>query len=269
MIRLAVLIPALAAMPLLALAQVVPNPDKGAKGALTETQMKKKLLDGKFLQGTLIEISEAEEKADKEEKKEEKKSEKDKAEKEKPAERIATFKAEYVNKTLNKEAAQTYQKLRNDYIGALRRNDANAAKQIAEQAKGVFAVMYDEEKIPFEFKLRISPNTKVRRKELPPKEPGDDGKPVRYTPKEIAALKTSDGYYKAELSDIELNDTVIQVYLDKAKPKVAPKADPKAKKEKDADKDAEKPEDDPIYEVKLILIMPPPKEVGGNPFVGK
>lgn len=241
MLRLAILAPALVCLPLMALGQVVPNPDKAAQ---EEAKVRKKMLDGKFLQGVILE---AEGEGD---------------------DKMVTFKAEWEVKKANADGQKKY----NDLLRAYRTaRDAKQAKALYDQCVEAAKLTYDVEKMPLEFKLKITKETKVRRAELPPKDP-DDPK-VKYSASELAKLKGTGGLpgYLAEFKDIEINETPIQVTVDKSKVKPATpaKTDPKDKaKDKDADKDAAAA-DEVIYPVTLIMIMPPPKVLPGNPFLGK
>lgn len=242
MFRLASLLPALICLPLLAFGQVVPNPDKGA---MDEAKVRKKMLADKYLQGVLIE-NEGE-----------------------GDEKIAVLKAEYEVRKANPEGQKKYSDLLRQYQAAAARRDVNQAKALYAQCVEAAKLTYDVDKTPLEFKIKITKDTKVRREELPPKD-ADDPK-VKYTAAELAKLKGTAGLpgYVAELKDIEINDTQIQVFVDKSKIKApAPaKPDPKAK-EKDKDAEAA-PEEQPVYTVTMIIITKPPMALPGNPFLGK
>lgn len=236
MFRLASLLPALICLPLLAFGQVVPNPDKGA---MDEGKVRKKLLEAKFLQGVLIEND----------------GEGD--------EKIAVLKAEYEVKKPNADGQKKYNDLYRQFVSS---RDPNQRKQLYAQCVEAAKLTYDVEKTPIEFKIKITKDTKIRREELPPKD-ADDPK-VKYTAAELAKLKGTAGLpgFVAELKDIEINDTQIQVVIDKSKVKAPPKVDPKAK-EKDAD--AAAVEEQPIYPATMIMITKPPMALPGNPFLGK
>jgi hypothetical protein len=244
-LRLAVLVPALLCLPLLALGQ--PGADKGDKGAIDESKIRKKMLDGKYLEGV---ISDAD--LDGEEK-------------------TMTIKAEWEVKKANPEGQKRYLELKRQYDDAYRRRDAGKVKELYGQLLEAGKLTYDVEKMPFEFKLKITPQTKVRREVLPPKDP-DDPK-AKYTAAEISKLKGTGGLpgYTADFKDIQINETIVQVTIDKGKVKTAPKDTPTKDKASDKDK-AEKTDKDPaeeVYPVSIIMIAKPPKELPGNPFLGK
>jgi len=243
MLRLASLFPALVCLPLLAIGQV-PNPDKG--GALDESKIRKKMLDGKFLQGVIIDAElEGEDK-------------------------MMVMKAEWEVKKANPDGQKAYNELLKQYNTAYARRDAGQVKALYPKLVDAAKLTFDLEKMPFEFKLKISKDTRIRRAELPPKD-ADDPK-AKYTAAELAKLKGTGGLpgYVADLKDIELNETQIQVTIDKSKIKApAPaKVDPKAK-EKDAEKAEDAPAQEVIYPVTIIMILPPPRELPGNPFLVK
>lgn len=241
-LRLVSLFPALICLPLLAIGQV-PNPDKGA---LDEAKVRKKMLDGKFLQGVLLE-NEGE-----------------------GDEKIAVLKAEYEVKKPNADGQKKYNDLYRQYVAS---RDINQKKALYAQCVEAAKLTFDVEKTPLEFKIKITKETKIRRAELPPKDP-DDPK-VKYSAAELAKLKGTGGLpgYAAELKDIEINETQLQVVVDKSKAKTpAPaKTDPKDKaKDKDAEKtDKDAAVDEVIYPATMIMIVAPPKELPGNPFLGK
>jgi len=246
-LKLAVLLPALICLPLLALGQV--GADKGDKGMSDEAKTRKNMRDGKYLQGVLIDVSDDGD------------------------DKIAILKAEYEIKKANPEGQKKY----NDLYNQLRRErDKNRYKDLYNQVLQAAAGTYDVEKVPFEFKIKVTANTKIRRAELPPKDP--DNPKAKYSAAELAKLKGPGNApgYPAELKDIQQNETTIQVTIDKPKDKAKTpaKADPKDKADKsDKDKsDKDKDKDaatDEIYTATLIYIPPPPREMPGNPFIGK
>jgi hypothetical protein len=245
-LRLAVLLPALICLPVLALGQL--GADKGDKGMSDEAKTRKKMLDGKYLQGVVS--GDITDEGD---------------------DKIALLKAEYEVKKANAEGQKKYNDLYKQFRAE---RDKNRQKDLYNQLLAAAQGTYDVEKVPFEFKIKITPSTKIRRAEPLPKNP-DDPK-VKYTAGELAKLKGTGGLpgYPADLKEIQVNETVIQVTVDKGKDKgKAPaKTDTKDKDKTDKDKDKDKDKDaeaEEIYTATLILIPPPPKEMPGNPFIGK
>jgi hypothetical protein len=248
-LRLAVLLPALICLPLLALGQ---GADKGDKGMSDEAKTRKKMLDGKYLQGVFTDVSDDGD------------------------DKIALLKAEYEVKKANAEGQKKYNELYNQFR---RERDKNRQKDLYNQLLAAAAGTYDVEKVPFEFKIKITGTTKIRRAEPPPKDP--DNPKAKYTAAELSKLKGPGGLpgYPCELSDIKYGETTIQVTIDRGKDKgktpaktdtKTDKAD-KDKADKDkSDKDKDKDKDaDEVYMATLIMIPPPPKEMPGNPFIGK
>jgi hypothetical protein len=242
-LKLAVLLPALICLPLLALGQGAA--DKGDKGAMDEAKTRKKMLDGKYLQGVFVDVSDEGD------------------------DKIAVLKAEYEIKKANPEGQKKYNEL---YNQLRRERDKNRYKDLYNQLVAAAAGTYDVEKVPFEFKIKITGSTKIRRAEPAPKDP-DDPK-VKYTAAELAKMKGPGNApgYPAELKDIQPNETTIQVTILKA----GSKSDPKDKtdkgktdKEKTDKSDKDKDPAEEVYTATLIYIPPPPKELPGNPFIGK
>src|SRR5208337_2161711 len=150
---------------------------------------------------------------------------------------------------------------------------------------------WDVQETPLEFQCKASEDLKVRMKNLPPKEPGADGKVRPYTAKELAEFKGPDTRlpgYNATIKDLEL-EQYVTVYLDKTKfkaptpTKSTGKDDPKDTKKdgdkkdadkkdaKEKDKDAKGDAEPVVYPINIILIVPPPMTPGGgggavNPF---
>lgn len=240
-LRLAVLLPALACLPILALGQV--GADKADKGMSDEAKQRKKMLEGKYLQGVFTDVSDDGD------------------------DKIAVLKAEYEIKKANPEGQKRY----NELLAQLKRErDKNRYKDLYNQVVVAAAGTYDVEKVPFEFKIKITASTKIRRAEPPPKD-ADDPK-VKYTAAELAKLKGPGNLvgYPCELKDIN-SDTTIQVTVDKPKTKT-PGTGKSDKDKSDKDKDKDKDKDtaaDEVYTATLIYVPPPPKELPGNPFIGK
>jgi len=155
-------------------------------------------------------------------------------------------------RTVNQAEATRYQQLLQDRAKA---RDVNALKQVDDRIKDCMAKYYDVKEVPYRFAIEGNKDTKIRQLKLPPKEPGDDGKPGKYTPEELKTLKGDDPKlpgYTADAKDLG-PDTVIRVYLDKSKIKPMPKPKP-----------GEEPTEDVIsYPMTMIVIVPPPEPAAG------
>jgi hypothetical protein len=167
---------------------------------------------------------------------------------------------EIVQKTKlkNPEQAKRYGDLYRQYYQS---RDANQAKQIGDQLRDAYSKLYDNVEVPYEFQLEAQKDFKVRFLQLPPKEPGDDGKPGKYTAEERAKAKGDDPKllgYTATVKDLD-KDIYVRVYLDKSKVKIKLPAKPKPG-DKDKPKDEEPEEDASVYPMVMIVILPPPPE---------
>jgi hypothetical protein len=124
-------------------------------------------------------------------------------------------------------------------------------KSIADQINDCKSKYYDIKEVPYQFPLETTKELKVRQLKLTPKE-DKDGKPAKYTPDELKALKGDDPKlpgYTADAKDLS-TDTLVRVYLDRTKFKPAPKLKP-----------GEEPPDEPTaYPAAIIVILPPPEE---------
>jgi hypothetical protein len=166
-------------------------------------------------------------------------------------------------RTPNAEGQKKFSEVYAQYVAAFRAGNAAETQRLYAAAAEAYKGAFDVEDRPIEFALLASPKLVIRRLSLPPKEPGDDGKPARYTAKELAELKGDPKLlgYKATLKDLE-TDQHVRIYIDKAKLK-PPKKDPK-------DKDAPPPEEPAYYTVTMIVIVPEPMPaLPGNPLLPK
>lgn len=207
-------------------------------GAAVVAKYKAKVLAGPYIQGKLISFdTEGEEKS-------------------------FTVQVPFGISTPNAEGQKKYGEVYQQYAAAYRAGNAAEVQKLYPVLVEAYKGAFDVEDRPIDFELLGTPKLVIRRLTLPPKEPGDDGKPARYTAKELAELKGDAKLpgYKATLKDLE-TDQIVRVYIDKSKIK-AP-----AKKEKD--KEAE-PEEPAYFHVTTIIIVPEVMPaLPGNPLLSK
>jgi hypothetical protein len=224
------------------------------KKELTEDEMREKLLAKPFLEGKLVDV---ETKAD---------------------DKTFTLKVVWQVKTPNVEGAKKFRQVARglQQRGANARKSGNKAEfdKARDEYLAAEAACYDVVETPLDFHLLATADFKVRRLELPEKDPGADGKPGRYTEKEKNELKGNDPKlpgYKADLKDLD-EGSIVRVYLDKPKKPTgaAPGKDKPADKEKTADKEKPKEKEgdaaETVYPVSVIVLLPEPKGDASNPF---
>ena len=128
---------------------------------------------------------------------------------------------------------------------------AQEYKALSDQVADCKAKYFDTKEVPYQFQLETTKELKVRQLKLPPKEADKDGKPGKYTPDELKALRGEDTKlpgYTAEVKDLA-TDIIVRVYLDRSKVKPT------------KPKPGEEPSDDPVaYPATVIVIVPPPEE---------
>ena len=175
-----------------------------------------------------------------------------------------------IKKTPNPEGQKAYAALYRQYQDAVRRRDANAAKQIGDQAVAAYAAAFDIQETLYNFEIKGDEKLKVRFQTPPPRE-GADGKAKAYTAQELAKMKGPDVNvpgYEAKFENLDVEKQV-RVYIDK--PKTTAKT---------ADKDKKDPPADPaevVHPANVIVILPNPDQlpmggnapVGANPFIVK
>jgi len=177
-------------------------------------------------------------------------------------EKSFTVQAPYQIRTPNADGQKKYNEVYQQYGAAYRAGNAAEVQRLYAALAEAYQAAFDVEDRPIEFELLGTSKLVVRRLTLPPKEPGDDGKPARYTAKEMAELKGDPKLigYKATLKDLE-TDQYVRIYIDKSKLKAPAK--------KDKDKDAA-PEEPSYYPVTMIVIVPEPMAaLPGNPLLPK
>lgn len=229
---------ALATLMLVWSASAAPFDDLLDPGAAEVAKYKAKVLSGPFILGKLTALD-----VDKDEK-------------------SFTVQVPFQIRTPNAEGQKKYTDVYQQYAAAYRAGNAGEVQRLYAALVEAYKGAFDVEDRPIDIELLGTSKLVVRRLNLPPKEPGDDGKPVRYTAKEVAELKGDAKLvgYKATLKDLE-TDQYVRVYIDKSKLK------PPAKKAKDA----APPEEEPgYYPVTMIVIVPEPvPALPGNPLLPK
>lgn len=162
-------------------------------------------------------------------------------------------------RTPNAEGQKKYGEVYQQYAAAYRGGNAGEVQRLYPLLVDAYKGAFDVEDRPIDIELLASDKLVIRRLTLPPKE-SDDGKPVRYTAKELADLKGDPKLpgYKADVKDLE-TDQNVRVYIDKSKIKPAPKK-----------KDAEAPEEPAYFTVTMIIIVPEAMPaLPGNPLLPK
>lgn len=152
-------------------------------------------------------------------------------------------------RTPNAEGQKKYGEVYQQYAAAYRAGNAGEVQRLYGVLVEAYKGAFDVEDRPIDLEFLATPKLVIRRLTLPPKEPGDDGKPARYSAKELAELKGDAKLpgYKATLKDLETDQTV-RVYIDKSKLKPPPK--------KEKGKEQEAPEEPAFFPVTMILIVP-------------
>jgi hypothetical protein len=250
LLRLAVLLPTLALLPVAGLAQ------NAKKTEFDETKVRTAQLNGTFIQGKLA--------AHDDEKWE--------------------FTVVYVHqvKTPNLDNRKKYDALKKQYQQALARKDKAGAQKLADDASTLAGALDNVEEYPIQFECKGPKGMPIRTLAKPV---GDDGKPKKLTAAEDKKLKGDDPKlpgYTVDIKNLD-NDIIVRVYIDKAKlkelldakkddKKDAKKDDKKDDKKKDDKSDSDKT-DKTLYPITLLVIPVPPKEggtAGGtNPFATK
>jgi hypothetical protein len=177
-------------------------------------------------------------------------------------EKSFTVQVPYQIRTPNAEGQKKYNEVYQQYAAAYRAGNAGEVQRLYAALAEAYQAAFDVEDKPIDFELLGTSKLVVRRLTLPPKEPGDDGRPARYTAKELAELKGDAKLigYKATLKDLE-TDQYVRVYIDKSKLKAPAKS---------KDKDAPPPEEPSYYPITMIVIVPEPMPMlPGNPLLGK
>jgi hypothetical protein len=131
-------------------------------------------------------------------------------------------------------------------------NAQNAIAQAQQNVANQQAHLYNKK--PMEFELSTTEDLVVRLNEPPPKF-DDKGKKVKYTAKELKALKGDNPKlpgYQAEFSDLRSNQ-LVQVTL--VRNKNAPKPKPINPKNKSKDADAELLLDDNKPHISMIMVL--------------
>lgn len=255
LLRMAVLLPVFALLPVLAEAQNAKKsktpPPANEPAKFDETPIRNKLLGNQYIEGKLTAFS-----IDGEEK---------------------FFSLQYIHTTKRanpeklKQSQQELQKLANEYKQAVAQKNAQRAKEIQAQAAALQQNGgYDIDEHPIKFEYKSDKDIAIRTMLVPL---GEDGKPKKLSPEETKKLK-GDGSLPgnmATLKDIDLEQTV-RIYLDKNKYKPAPAKTTSTKDKKDdKDKKDEAKEEATFYPAKMIVIVPPPMDkttgASGNPFL--
>jgi hypothetical protein len=215
---MAVLIPVLALLPVLAIAQDTKKDAKDPKDAAVseEAKLRDKAVTSAtgFIQGKLTAYD-----VD-----------------------ARTFTVQYVHQKkaakANPEVQKEIAKLAAEYRQALAANDKAKAAQIYEVGVMANARLYDITEIPVTFEFVGDKNMVYRTLELPV---DDNGKPKKLTPAEQKELGVD-----AKLPGIILDpkkldvDVVVRMYIDKTKPIIDPNKDKKTETAKDLKKPEEK-----------------------------
>jgi hypothetical protein len=295
-LRLAVLIPAIAFLPMVAAQNAKTDKDKADKPAFDEVKVRASVLNGKdgYVQGKL------------------KMYDLDKRE--------FTIQYDYQIKKANPEGQKKLRALEVQGRQALAQKNKQLFEQLQQQYQAAQAEAWNIQEFPIVFEC-VGEKNMTFRTLVPPQDP-ETGKAKKLTPAEEKQLKGNDPKepgYIFDPKDID-NDMLVRIYIDKSKIKPDDKKDAKKDEKKDAKKDDKKeekkddkkettttkkvavvkPEDKDkdkkddkkdekkdakkdtekgdkgeeekvVYPIYRIVILPPPMEAGGggagNPFI--
>jgi hypothetical protein len=285
LLRMAILLPSLALLPMLAVAQDTKDTKKDA-AALEELKLRAKVLkDGAYIQGKLTAYDNDERK----------------------------FTVQYVYQKKatrpNPEVQKEIQKLAAEYRQAIIAKDKKKVDAIYAAGVAANARLYDVEEIPLTFEFVGDKNMIYRTLEVPL---GDDGKPKKLSADEQKKLGVDPRLPGIMLDPKMLDvDMTVRVYLDKTKPIPDPLAatkkpdppktpekkpeekkpeetkptvkvvtstkKPEEKKPEEKKPEEKKPEEKSeklVYPTNMIVVVPQMQGgggaiPGGNPFTGK